>query len=71
MKVALVGIGKIAVDQHVPALVASTDWELACTVSRKGHVDGVEAFTSIEDMLQARTDVPVVSLALPPVPRLG
>ena len=33
-KVALVGIGKIALDQHVPALNDSKDWELAATVSR-------------------------------------
>ena len=35
-KVALVGIGKIALDQHVPALNASPDFELAATVSRSG-----------------------------------
>ena len=71
MKVALVGIGKIAVDQHVPAIDASPDWDLACTVSRKGKVDEVEGFTTIEDMLAARPDVTVVSLALPPVPRFA
>ena len=71
MKVALVGIGKIAVDQHVPAIDASPDWELACTVSRKGSVDKVEAFIGIEEMLAARPDVTVVSLALPPVPRFA
>ena len=70
-KVALVGIGKIAVDQHVPAINASADWELAATVSRKGSVDGVESFTTIEAMLEARPDIPVVSLALPPVPRFA
>nr|WP_245298809.1 Gfo/Idh/MocA family oxidoreductase [Pseudotabrizicola sediminis] len=69
MKVALVGIGKIAVDQHVPALAASPDWELAATVSRSGTVDGVEAFTDIASMLAARPDIGMVSLALPPVPR--
>jgi D-galactose 1-dehydrogenase len=69
MKLALVGIGKIAVDQHVPAIHASPDWELAATVSRKGQVEGVQSFTSIEAMLEARPDVTVVSLALPPVPR--
>ena len=69
MKIALVGIGKIALDQHVPALNASPDWELAATVSRKGTVDGVEAFTDIDAMLEARPDIPVVSLCLPPVPR--
>ena len=71
MKVALVGIGKIAVDQHVPALAASPDLELACTVSRNGHVDGVDSFASINVMLAARPDVTVVSLALPPVPRFA
>ncbi|WP_435258329.1 Gfo/Idh/MocA family protein [Thioclava sp. FR2] len=71
LKVALAGIGKIAIDQHVPAISASPDWELACTVSRKGNVDGVQAFTSIEEMLAERPDVSVVSLALPPVPRFA
>lgn len=69
--VALVGIGKIAVDQHIPAIHASPDWTLAATVSRNGGVPGVEAFTSIAAMLEARPDIPVVSLALPPVPRFA
>ena len=69
LNVALVGIGKIARDQHVPAIAASDDWTLAATVSRSGTVDGVPAFTDIEDMLDARPDVSVVSLCLPPVPR--
>ena len=69
--VALVGIGKIAVDQHVPAIAASPDWTLAATVSRKGSVDGVESFPTIKAMLQARPDIPVVSLCLPPVPRFA
>jgi D-galactose 1-dehydrogenase len=71
MKVALVGIGKIAVDQHIPAIDASPDWALAATVSRKGHVEEVESYTTIEAMLVARPDIQVVSLALPPVPRFA
>ena len=69
--IALVGIGKIALDQHVPALAASPDWELVATVSRKGRVEGVESFPTIEAMLAARPEVEVVSLALPPVPRFS
>lgn len=69
MKIALVGIGKIALDQHVPALEASPDWDLAATVSRHGRVEGVEAFTDITAMLDARPDIGTVSLCLPPVPR--
>ncbi len=68
-KVALVGIGKIALDQHVPAIAASTDWELAATVSRKGNVPGIHAFTDFAAFLAERPDVPVVSLCMPPVPR--
>ena len=40
MKIALMGIGKIAVDQHVPAIAAAPDWDLAATVSRQGTVEG-------------------------------
>lgn len=69
--VALVGIGKIAVDQHIPAIAASPDWTLAATVSRSGGVPDVENYTTIEAMLEARPDIPVVSLALPPVPRFA
>ncbi|MDP5306513.1 Gfo/Idh/MocA family protein [Paracoccus spongiarum] len=69
MKLALVGIGKIARDQHVPALTASPDWDLAATVSRHGTVEGVEAFSDIAAMLEARPDIGTVSLCLPPVPR--
>lgn len=69
--IALVGIGKIAVDQHVPAIAASPDWTLAATVSRNGSVPGVDSFAAIGAMLAARPDIPVVSLALPPVPRFA
>ena len=71
MKVALVGIGKIALDQHVPAIAASSDWDLAATVSRKGSVEGVEAHGDFAAFLTARPDVPVVSLCMPPVPRFA
>ena len=69
MKIALVGIGKIALDQHVPAIGASNDWELAATVSRKGVVEGIQAYTDFAAFLTARPDITVVSLCMPPVPR--
>jgi D-galactose 1-dehydrogenase len=69
MKIVLVGIGKIALDQHVPALAASDDWELAATVSRSGRVDGVESHNDFAAMLAARPDIGTVSLCMPPVPR--
>lgn len=69
MKLALVGIGKIARDQHVPALAASPDWELAATVSRSGTVDGIPAYTDFAAMLAERPDITTISLCLPPQPR--
>ena len=69
MKIALIGIGKIALDQHVPAIAASMDWDLAATVSRKGSVPGIQAYTDFATFLAAHPDVGVVSLCMPPVPR--
>ena len=68
-KIALAGIGKIARDQHLPAIMASPDWNLAATMSRHGSVDGVQAFDDFDVMLKARPDISVVSLCMPPVPR--
>ena len=67
--ICLVGIGKIAVDQHVPAIAGSDDWDLAATVSRAGTVDGVQSFTDFDQMLTERPEIGVISLCLPPVPR--
>ncbi|MBT9382871.1 Gfo/Idh/MocA family oxidoreductase [Pseudooceanicola sp. CBS1P-1] len=69
MEIALIGIGKIALDQHVPAIAASPDWELAATVSRAGTVEGTPAFTDFDELLVTRPDIRVISLCLPPVPR--
>lgn len=68
-KIALVGIGKIARDQHIPALASDPGWELAATVSRNAGVDGVEGFGTIGEMLAARPDIGTVSIAVPPQPR--
>ncbi len=67
--IALVGIGKIALDQHVPALKSSDAWNLAATVSRSGKVKGVESHADFDAFLKARPDIRVISLCLPPVPR--
>ena len=70
-KVALVGIGKIALDQHVPALAASPDFDLVATISRHGTVPGVEAHSDFAAFLAARPDVKIISLTMPPVPRFA
>lgn len=69
MKIALVGIGKIAKDQHAPALDQLDDWELTATVSRNGFIDGIKAYKAMDELLEAEPDIKVVSLSLPPGPR--
>ena len=46
--VAIVGVGKIAHDQHVPAIDASPDWALAATVSRAGSAEGIPPFPAFD-----------------------
>ena len=70
-KIALAGIGKIARDQHIPALGASGDWELAAAVSRRDKVEGVPNYPTIEAMLAAHPEIGTVSLCMPPVPRFA
>ncbi len=62
----LVGIGKIARDQHVPALARSSDFLLAATASRQGRVPDVPGFSSVGEMMEARPDIQAVSLCTPP-----
>ena len=65
-KLALVGIGKIANDQHIPALSDSDAFTLAATASRNGTVDGVTAYKSLAELLEAEPDIDCVSIATPP-----
>lgn len=66
IKLGLVGIGKIARDQHLPALAASDDFDLAATASRHSRVDGVDGYATIAELIAARTDISAVSLCTPP-----
>jgi D-galactose 1-dehydrogenase len=70
-KIALVGVGKIAHDQHVPSIAGNPDFELAATVSRHGSVEGVEAYTDLAAMLAKRPDIGAVALCMPPQARYG
>ncbi|WP_442953887.1 Gfo/Idh/MocA family protein [Pararhizobium sp.] len=66
IKIAIVGVGKIVRDQHLPAIANNADFELIATASRNGTVDGIRSFTAIEDMLAAVPEIEAVSLCMPP-----
>lgn len=69
VRLALVGIGKIARDQHVPAITSNGRFELVATASRNAGLDGVTAYRSIEALLEGEKMIDAVSIATPPVGR--
>jgi len=66
LKIGLLGIGKIARDQHIPSLKANPRFELAACASRNATVDGVLSFPDLESMLAAVPDLHCVSICTPP-----
>ena len=64
--IGLVGVGKIAKDQHLPALATNPAFQLAATASRHGGVDGLASFPDIERMIAGTPRLDAVSLCAPP-----
>jgi predicted dehydrogenase len=66
IRLALVGIGKIARDQHLPAIAADPRFRLSATASRNDSVDGVPGYRNIDELLAADLPIDAVSLCTPP-----
>ncbi len=66
LKVGIVGIGKIARDQHIPVLRADRAFKLEACASRHAQVEGVANFASIESMLDGCPDLDAVTICTPP-----
>ncbi|WEK03836.1 MAG: Gfo/Idh/MocA family oxidoreductase [Candidatus Devosia phytovorans] len=66
-KIAVIGVGKIAQDQHLPVIDASDHFELAATVSTRGlSHNGLPAFKTPAELYAALPDVSLVSICTPP-----
>ena len=66
IKLAIVGVGKIVYDQHLPAIAGNADYTLVASASRNNAIDGVPGFKTIEEMLSAMPEIEAVSLCMPP-----
>jgi D-galactose 1-dehydrogenase len=67
IRLAVIGMGKIAHDQHLPAIAANADFQLVATVSRNGAAtDGLPFFASIEALAASDVAVDAVALCTPP-----
>ena len=69
MKLGLVGVGAIAVKQHLPAIAGSATVTLCAAASQQGTVDGVPNYRSLGAMLEGSPEVEAVSLCVPPAVR--
>jgi predicted dehydrogenase len=66
-RIAIVGYGKIAQDQHVPSIADNPEFELAATVSRSGGgPEGLPTFQRVEDLLAANLGIDCVAICTPP-----
>jgi len=71
IRVAIVGFGKIARDQHVPAIKAVPGITLAAIASRNASLPGVPHFATLEALLNDGPEIDAVALCTPPQVRHG
>jgi D-galactose 1-dehydrogenase len=68
IKIAILGFGKIAEDQHVPSIAGNDRFELVATSSRSGH--GVEpVFADWHELIRSSNGLQAVAITTPPGPR--
>jgi D-galactose 1-dehydrogenase len=65
IRLAIVGLGKIARDEHIPAIACTDGIELAAIASRNASIDGIAHFRTLDELLAAAPDIDAVSLCTP------
>lgn len=71
IRLAIVGLGKIARDQHLGAIDATAGIELVAIASRNAALDGIASFNDIDELLASNMEVDAVSLCTPPQGRFA
>ncbi|MGE7368415.1 Gfo/Idh/MocA family protein [Neorhizobium sp. NPDC001467] len=71
LRLGIVGLGKIARDQHLGAIEATDGIELVAVASRNAALEGVHCFHDIEDMLASGVELDAISLCTPPQGRFA
>lgn len=66
IRLAIVGLGKIARDQHVPAIAATPGIALTAIASRNATLDGVAHFATLDELLERAPEIEAVALCTPP-----
>lgn len=66
LKIGLIGLGKIAIDQHVPSIRANPDLELVAGCSPRARPDGIVAYATYAEMIAAHPEIEAVAICTPP-----
>jgi predicted dehydrogenase len=66
LKLGLVGFGKIARDQHLPAIAATEGAVLVTVASPNSQAEGVANYRDVESMLAGEPDLDAVVMCQPP-----
>ena len=66
LRVAIVGFGKIARDQHVPAIAATDGVELVAVASRNASLPGLPHAATLDELLRDGPPIDAVALCTPP-----
>jgi D-galactose 1-dehydrogenase len=66
IRLGLVGLGKIARDQHLPAIAATEGVELVAIASRNAGLPDLPYFHDVDALLASDTAVDAISLCTPP-----
>lgn len=66
IKIGLVGIGKIARDQHIPVINEHSAFELVAVASAHSELAGINNFESLDEMLSKQSDLDAVVICTPP-----
>lgn len=66
IKIAIVGIGKIVRDQHLPVIAANPDFKLVAAASPRSRLDGVPNYSNIEAMLEGTPEINAVAVCTTP-----
>ena len=68
IRIAILGFGKIAADQHVPSIYGNPRFELVASSSRSGQGVG-RTFTDWREMIRSVDGLEAVAITTPPEPR--
>ena len=69
MRIAIVGLGKIAQDQHIPAIAGSDMFELTAAATHAGIAEGIAIYRDVDAMLAAEPALDAIAMCQPPQAR--